>query len=210
MISKVVKNYCSEPLDHIENYYLASTDQTQTWHCHHKLEISLQLSKKELIEQNLYFDRPANELIFMTSQEHNALHHIQPSYRAALKGKSKSQETRARISTAMKGKPKSQETRAKLSAAMKGKPKSQETRAKLSAAKKGKSRTPETRAKLSAAMKEVSNRPEVKAKISAAAKDCIGINNGVTNKRVKPDELNNYLTNGWVYGMIKKINKKKE
>lgn len=176
MISKVVKNYCSEPLDHIENYYLASTDQTQTWHCHHKLEISLQLSKKELIEQNLYFDRPANELIFMTSQEHNALHHIQPSYRAALKGKSKSQETRARISTAMKGKPKSQETRAKLSAAM----------------------------------KEVSNRPEVKAKISAAAKDCIGINNGVTNKRVKPDELNNYLTNGWVYGMIKKINKKKE
>ena len=193
MISKVVKNYCSEPLDHIENYYLASTDQTQTWHCHHKLEISLQLSKKELIEQNLYFDRPANELIFMTSQEHNALHHIQPSYRAALKGKSKSQETRARISTAMKGKPKSQETRAKLSAA-----------------KKGKSRTPETRAKLSAAMKEVSNRPEVKAKISAAAKDCIGINNGVTNKRVKPDELNNYLTNGWVYGMIKKINKKKE
>ena len=191
MIYKNVKNYCSEPLDRIENYYRASTDQTKTWHCHHKLEISLQLSKKELIEQNLYFDRPANELIFMTPQEHHALHNSQPSHRATLKGMQKSPEHKAKIGAANKGKLRTPETKARISAATKGKSKSPEHKAKIIAANKGKLRTPET-----------------KARISAAKKGSIRINNGVINKTVKPDELNNYLTNGWVCGMIKKIIKK--
>ena len=153
MICENVKYFCSEPLYHIENYYRAVTDKTQTWHCHHKLEISLQRSKKELIELNLYYNRPANELIFMTPQEHYALHHSQPSFRTALK------EANSR---------------------------------------------PETRAKRSAAMKEVSNRPETRAKKSAAMKGSIRINNGVINKTVKPSELDNYLNNGWVRGILKK------
>ena len=66
------------------------------------------------------------------------------------------------------------------------------------------SNRPETRAKRSAAMKEVSNRPETRAKKSAAMKGSIRINNGVINKTVKPSELDNYLNNGWVRGILKK------
>ena len=187
MICENVKYFCSEPLYHIENYYRAVTDKTQTWHCHHKLEISLQRSKKELIELNLYYNRPANELIFMTPQEHYALHHSQPSFRTALK------EANSRP-----------ETRAKRSAAMKEVSNRPEMKARISAALKEANSRPETRAKRSAAMKEVSNRPETRAKKSAAMKGSIRINNGVINKTVKPSELDNYLNNGWVRGILKK------
>lgn len=148
---KQVKYYCAEPPDHIENYYRASTDPTQMWHLHHKLEISLQLSRKELIEQNLYYNRPASELIFMTPSEHHILHNIQELFRATMK------EANNR---------------------------------------------PEFRAKQSAAQKEAQNRPEVKKKISYANKDRIRINNGVTNRYVKPNEVDNYLVSGWVLGRL--------
>lgn len=190
MINKAVKYICCEPLDHIENYYRASTDHTQMWHCHHKLEISLQLSKKELIERNLYYNRPANELIFMRPQEHHKLHKSQASFHVVIK------EALNRP-----------ETKAKLSAALKEAMNRPDVKAKNSAAQKEAQNRPEVKARRNAAIKEAYSRPEVKAKRSAAMKDRKWINNGVINKYVKPSELDNYLANGWMLGWQKyKIN----
>ena len=69
-----VRKYCCEDISLIENYDKAINDNTQTWHCHHRLEIELNKSRQELINLNLYNNRPANELIFLTNSEHKALH----------------------------------------------------------------------------------------------------------------------------------------
>ena len=76
MISIRVKNYCSEDISKIENYDEAVSDTTQTWQCHHKLEIQngISISPSELKKQNLYYNRPASELIFLTEEEHKRLH----------------------------------------------------------------------------------------------------------------------------------------
>ena len=39
MICETVKKFCSEDPSLIENYDLAIADETQTWECHHRLEI---------------------------------------------------------------------------------------------------------------------------------------------------------------------------
>lgn len=77
MISKVVKNYCNTDIRFIENYEKAIKDKSQTWDCHHKLEITLNCGMKELMEKNLYLNRPATELIFLPHSEHIALHNTQ-------------------------------------------------------------------------------------------------------------------------------------
>ena len=71
-----IKKYCSEDLSLIENYDLAIADEFDTWICHHKLGIinGVTIPIEELIAKNLYFNRPANELIFMTRSEHITLH----------------------------------------------------------------------------------------------------------------------------------------
>lgn len=74
MIPKNIKTFCIEDPTLIENYQLALADKNETWDCHHKLEIELNLTTKELKEQNLYFNRPASELIFLTHAEHTSLH----------------------------------------------------------------------------------------------------------------------------------------
>lgn len=71
---KNVKRFCRDDLSLIENYDEAMNDKTQTWCCHHKLEIELNLSVKELIEKDLYYNRPHSELILLTREEHNKLH----------------------------------------------------------------------------------------------------------------------------------------
>lgn len=71
---KKVKQFCSEDISLIENYQEAIIDHTQTWHCHHRLEIELNKSGNELISMNLYYNRPASELIFLTKSDHMSLH----------------------------------------------------------------------------------------------------------------------------------------
>lgn len=66
------EKFCCEDLSLIENYELAINDTTQIWHCHHKL--GEQFSRKYLKEHNLYENRPACELKFMTESEHRSLH----------------------------------------------------------------------------------------------------------------------------------------
>ena len=141
-IKRVLK-YCKEDISLIENYKQALEDTTQTWDCHHRLEIDLNVSKQYLIDNNLYYNRPVSELIFLTHTEHLCLHNKHKQ----------SDEIRNKISESMKGKNKgkipwnaglkncfSEETRKKKSESMKGKNKgrkfSEETRKKMSEAAK--------------------------------------------------------------------------
>lgn len=86
MINKNIINgtlkYCIEDISSIENYQQAINDNENMWELHHKLETQdengcirkLPLSYKELQEMGLYWNRPANELIFMKQTEHKSYH----------------------------------------------------------------------------------------------------------------------------------------
>lgn len=75
--------YCiPEQIEQIENYELAKKDNFNGWHIHHRLETHnsdgekrlVNLSREELIALDMYYNRPANELIFLTNSEHMKLH----------------------------------------------------------------------------------------------------------------------------------------
>ena len=72
------KRYCSEDISLIENYQQAIADEEKMWDIHHRRECDSEgrtlFTKKQLIEMNLYFKRPASELIFVTRAMHNKLH----------------------------------------------------------------------------------------------------------------------------------------
>lgn len=111
------KSYCKDDISLIENYENAINDKTQTWQCHHRRETVL--SRKDLIEIGEYYNRPACELIFLTTTDHQRLHHLDNH---------PSEESRKKMSEAQKGennplfgKHPSEETRKKMSEAQKGK-----------------------------------------------------------------------------------------
>ena len=59
----------------IENYDLASTDKTQVWVCHHRRELEpTRKTARQLMDEDLYWNRPPEELIFLTNEEHARLH----------------------------------------------------------------------------------------------------------------------------------------
>ena len=150
-ISKSVKNLC-KIFTKIENYDKAVADNTQTWDCHHRLETHnsdgerrlVDLSKEELIALGMYWDRPPEELIFLTSLEHKRLHSV---------GKQLSSETKRKMSEALKGKHHSEETKRKISRARLGIHFSEETKRKISEVHKGKYASEETKKKISEAHK---------------------------------------------------------
>ena len=114
---KRARRYCKEDLSKIKNYDLAIADTTQTWHCHHMTETWWNCSKKELIENECYYNRKACELIFLTPEEHMRLHmQGKPSPR---KGVTLSDETRRKLCEARKGRIFTEETRRKISEANK-------------------------------------------------------------------------------------------
>ena len=100
-----------------------------------------------------------------------------------------------------KGKPMSKEHRRKISEANKGKilpPVSQETRKKISNSVKGRKRKEETKILMSTLAKNRKQTLNHK-----------WINNGVKNKCVKVEHLDQYLSNGWQQGMLTKGRKLK-
>lgn len=112
-----VKRYCCEDISKIENYEEAVNDITNTWECHHKMELIetgavVNSTKQDLIDWGIYYNRPADELIFMTKIDHHRLH---------LKGKGLSEEAKRKLSESNKGKKYSDETKRKMSEAHKGK-----------------------------------------------------------------------------------------
>ena len=138
------KRFCKEP-EKIENYEKALKDNFKGWHCHHRLETHtsggerrpIDITQAELKALGMYYNRPPEELIFLTSREHNAYQ----------KGKPKSEEARKKMGEAKKGnkyflgKKHSDEAKKKMREAMKGKnigkKRSEETRKKLSEVRKG-------------------------------------------------------------------------
>lgn len=76
MIGRRIHKYCSDDISQIENYESAKNDSSQIWDLHHRLELGsdYENTKSELEMMNLYWNRPANELIFLTREQHIRLH----------------------------------------------------------------------------------------------------------------------------------------
>lgn len=148
-----IKRFCKESPDLIENYQEAVADSIRVWCCHHRLEThdengnrrTFDITRHELKEKGLYFNRPASELILLPRKIHYRLHKEHISKRRAETPYVVSDETRKKISRAhkgrvspMKGRKKSIESNRKTSASMLGHVVTQETRKKISCARKGK------------------------------------------------------------------------
>lgn len=87
------KRFCKE-YTQIENYEKAIKDPNTKWDCHHRYELKCPLYKPlvdELKAHNLYYDRPAEELIFLTPSEHHKLH---ATFNNRFLGKKHSEETK--------------------------------------------------------------------------------------------------------------------
>lgn len=66
-------NFCEHP-EFIENYNLAIDDKNNIWPCHHRKEEFY--TKQELIDMNMYFNVPPEDLIFCKNkEEHMKLPH---------------------------------------------------------------------------------------------------------------------------------------
>ena len=189
------KQYCKD-YENIENYEKALADNFKGWHCHHRLEThtsdgerrAVDITAAELQALDTYYDRPPEELIFLTRSEHKTLHNKGNKY---MLGKHLSEETKKKMSDAKKGKKFSEEHKKKLSEAHKNI--SKETRKKMSDAKKGKKNhlgkrhSEETKKKLSE-----------KSKGNTYTKGTHWYNNGKVNIMSKecPD--------GFIPGMLRK------
>ena len=152
---KRLKHICKD-FENIENYEKALADNFKGWCIHHRLETHnsngerriINISASELIALNMYYNRPASELVFLRRGEHSALHNSGENN--SNYGKHLSEETRNKQSKANKGKPRSEEIKNKISKGNKGKPKSEKHKNKLSEVwNYDKHFTEETRNKLS-------------------------------------------------------------
>ena len=156
-----VKSYCKDDISLIENYDKAISDSNQTWHCHHRREITT--PKKQLLEIGEYFNRPAEELVFLTPFEHMSLHN---KNNKNFFGRHHTEYAKRKIAEGNKGKHHSYETKLKMSESHKNM--SEEYKQKLSDSHKGKMFT-----------------EEHKQKLSEARKGLLWFNNGIINIKVK-------------------------
>ena len=206
------KNYCSEPLEQIENFKAAKADNFAGWCIHHRLEIQQdkRVSRQELKDKDLYYDRPASELIFMRFGEHSALHY--KGENNPLFGKHHSEETLQKMSVNngrfWKGKHLSEDHRQKMSVNngrfWKGRTFSEEHCKKIAESLRGKHLSSEHRKKLSESLRG-ENHPffgkhhstEARKKMSKTRKGMLWWNNGVSCKcsRECPGE-------GWTRGRL--------
>lgn len=102
------KQYCKD-YENIENYQKAKADNFKGWHCHHRLEThtpdgerrDVDIGYKELKALGLYYNRPAEELIFLTSREHNA---FKKGKQGCWKGRHHTEEAKKKMAESHKGK----------------------------------------------------------------------------------------------------------
>ena len=78
--------YCCEDISLIENYDKA-VNERELYCIHHRLEIQGDkiLGKQDLIDLDLYWNRPASELVFMSIAEHARYHNAHRSLISKLK-----------------------------------------------------------------------------------------------------------------------------
>ena len=133
------KKYCKEDISLIENYAEALADTTQMWLCHHRnAEPFTGFSKADLIKMNMYYNRPASELKFVTSKMHEDIHGSCKKAGKSNKGKHLSDDVKQKISETEKGKCLTSEHKYKISCALSGKQKSEQHRSNISKANIGK------------------------------------------------------------------------
>ena len=152
MINAKVYKFCCEPIEKIEKYDKAIADKTQTWHCHHRLELIAtggvcNVTSQDLKDWGIYYNRPADELVFIRHAEHMRLHGIVRKH---------PEETKEKISKSNKGRKLSEEHRRKISERQRGRklgPHSEETKRKISESNKGKLRSEEHKRRMSEAQK---------------------------------------------------------
>ena len=186
--------YCSEEISLVENYDKAKADNFKGWCIHHRLEThnfdgtrrKTDLSVEDLIALDMYLCRPADELIFMKSEDHVSLHH--KGKHPGNYGKHHSEEHRKKISEANKGKHHSDEMKKKISETLKGHIVSEETKKKISKANKGK-RSPNYGKRFS---------EEHRRKMSEARKGKHWYTNGVINV------VSSECPDGFVKGQIRR------
>ena len=125
-----IRLFCEGDFTKIENFWDAYNDLTQMYEIHHRKEIDENLSRKQLIEKELYYKRPPEELIFLTKSEHAKIH-------SSLR---KHQKTRSHEERSLSSK-KAWQTRklnGKAIAWNKGASMDKDQRAKISSSRKGK------------------------------------------------------------------------
>ena len=111
---KYYKRYCSD-IENIENFEKAKADNFKGWCCHHRKGVDIPTEKLKAL--GMYYNRPADELIFLTRSEHKSLHNEGNKY---FLGKHHSEESKNKNSEAHKGKKFSEETKKKIGEANKG------------------------------------------------------------------------------------------
>lgn len=70
--TKQAQAYCCEPIDRIQGF-LEASESKDRYHIHYRLE-EMGLSRQDLIDMGLLYNRPACELVFMNGKEHNQMH----------------------------------------------------------------------------------------------------------------------------------------
>lgn len=167
--TKYAQSYCSEDISNIENYEIAVSSE-QKYEIHHKLECELKMSKKQLISNGLYYNRPSNELIFVTRKEHMKLHSDSNTGRFTIENRKKTSEWASYYN---KGRVLSDEAKKHMSEAQKGRKHSEETKKKISKAHLGVKLGPMTtkhRESLSKCVASLWQNPEYRKMMSDAHK----------------------------------------
>lgn len=85
------ERYCKD-YENIENYEAAKKDNFVGWEVHHRLEThtpdgkrrDVDISHKELIALDMYYNVSSEELIFLTRAEHHALRKVSAETRQKL------------------------------------------------------------------------------------------------------------------------------
>ena len=136
------KRYCKN-IENVENYKKALADNFVGWCLHHRLQTwtsdgerrLVNISADELKSLGMYYNRPAEELLFMRVEDHISLH--QKGKQGEFKGRHHSVKTKKRLSKARRGMTFSKEWRDRMSEAHKGSKRSEVARDKTSKALKG-------------------------------------------------------------------------
>lgn len=103
---RAARAFCSEDPALIENYSAAAADKDEIWDIHHRAEILPcgNYSRAVLKKYQLYYNRPAAELIFLTHSEHTRLHKLGKKHSAATKKKMSAAKLGKKLSAATKKK----------------------------------------------------------------------------------------------------------
>lgn len=68
-----VKLFCKEDPSLIQNYE-KTINSDESWAIHHRFEMSKNLTATQLDNMNMYYDRPASELIYLPKKIHDKMH----------------------------------------------------------------------------------------------------------------------------------------